>query len=265
MVNIKNKFQIKEILEYHHYYHNDGYVFQGHRHFESEINIIVSGELEIASSAGVYCVKKNEMVLIPPSTFHRNRVIGNSPCELIVIHFTEDNRIPRNKFVVFRTDNDTAALVKMFIRDMEQNAVIKSGACVSYNETSQKLLELIIQYSSGNDLIKREEKSELPTVHNRAIKYMLDHFPENITVEDIARECGVSMTTLKSHFSRYIGKGIISFYNELKLEQAKRLLLSGKTCSEVTEELMFSSQGYFTRCFKNFYGVTPMKFKNSKS
>jgi len=264
MPDLKNKFHIKEIREYYHYSHERDYTFPGHRHFETEINIILSGELEVTCGTGIYSAQKNEMILIPPSTFHCNRVIGNNPCEVIVIHFVEEIFVTETHFGIYKMDENSLAILRMFVSDMDLSAAKTDSSLISYNEMSHKLLEILVQYSSESKLIKHDARSELPTVYNRIIRYMLDKFPENITINDIAKECGVGKTTLKNSFSHYTGKGVISFYNELKLEHAKRLLDSGKTCSEVTEELMFSSQGYFTRCFKSFYGETPIKFKNRK-
>ena len=53
----------------------------------------------------------------------------------------------------------------------------------------------------------------------------------------------------------------MSFFRELKLEEAKKMLLFGKSCGFVSDSLGFSSQAHFTKCFKTLYGYTPNKIR----
>lgn len=48
-----------------------------------------------------------------------------------------------------------------------------------------------------------------------------------------------------------------------KIEVAKRMLLDGKNCGDISFILEFSSKSHLTTCFKNVTGITPRYFRKS--
>ena len=68
---------------------------------------------------------------------------------------------------------------------------------------------------------------------------------------------------LKRVFSKFAGMSVHKYFLNLKLNAALKLLQSGKTVTEVTETLNFSSQSYFSSAFKRETGKLPSEFKNS--
>ncbi len=261
MHEIKDKFHIKELKKYYHYNHSSNYVFLGHRHQDIELNIILDGEMEITCEQGIYKVKKGEMILVPSYAFHQNRVTGNTNAEMVVVQFDVSVPVIHNNFFVCSMDNDIQSLVNMFCKEMEVNSRTRNGDCIAISENALKLLEVFLQYSFGGEKISKLRENENSLVYNRAVRYMQENLNSKLTVADIAHECGVCTTTLKKFFAYYTGKGCISFFNELKLERAKELLQGGKSCLEVSEELGYSSQGYFSRKFRQMYGDVPVKYR----
>lgn len=258
---IKNKFHIKSLNKYYHYNHKPDYVFTGHRHGDLEVNVILNGSMEITCEDGIYSVGKGEMVLMPSFAFHQNRVKGNRPAEMIVIQFEAREQIVSNFFSVYSMDNNTNSLLKMFMNEMESDSVNTEGDCVDVSESALNLLEVFLQYSFDNEKFSVNEVNGNSFIYNKAVKYMQENLHRKLTVSDIAKECRVCSTTLKKLFSYYTGMGCISFFNEMKLKQAKELLVDGKSCMEVSEELGFSSQGYFSRRFKKMYGEVPVMYR----
>lgn len=52
--------------------------------------------------------------------------------------------------------------------------------------------------------------------------------------------------------------------NEIRVERAKELLLSTDlTYEQITDELSFGTQQYFSRVFKKKTGMTPSAFRSS--
>lgn len=261
MFEIKNEFKIDKISEYYHYIHKNDYVFYGHRHYDAEINIILSGVIEIACGDGAFCVEEGNMVLIPPETFHQNRVTGNKNVEMVVVHFEICDMPFLEKTAVFAMNEDIGKLVKIFCKDMEQNTTPKADDCFFINDSAKKLFEIILQYASVNKICLHDKESETTSIYNSAVKFMQENICDKLLVSDIAKNCGVCTTTLKNVFSYYTGRGCITYFNELKIEKAKEMLNSGKSCGYVSSVLGFSSQAYFSKRFKQIYGIAPSKVK----
>ena len=84
-----------------------------------------------------------------------------------------------------------------------------------------------------------------------------------LTLKDIAKHCGVSCSTLKNLFKVHTQVGVMHFYNELKMESAKEMLLEGKAVGFIAEELHFSSTAHFSAAFKKYAGISPIKYKKT--
>ena len=55
---------------------------------------------------------------------------------------------------------------------------------------------------------------------------------------------------------------IFAYYNGLRMERAKYLLMdSGKSISEVSDEIGYKNPQHFTVAFKKKFGLSPKNFK----
>ncbi len=97
-------------------------------------------------------------------------------------------------------------------------------------------------------------------------KYLADHLEERITLEEICNHFWISQTSLSKLFRREVGGGVIEYFIDLKIEEAKRRIISSpKTFTNVAEDLGFSSVNYFSRVFKVKTGMTPTEYSKSAS
>ena len=82
-----------------------------------------------------------------------------------------------------------------------------------------------------------------------------------MSLEDVAKLCGVSTATVKNCFSGYAGCGIHKYLLKIKMRNASELLKDGKTVSEVSDILGFSNPNYFSYVFKRETGKTASSFR----
>jgi AraC-like DNA-binding protein len=83
---------------------------------------------------------------------------------------------------------------------------------------------------------------------------------QRLTVAQIAELCGLGESNLKKIFKKYAGIGVMEYYASVKTEQAKQLLLEGKSVRQTAEQLGFVDQNYFCVFFKRQTGVSPSKY-----
>lgn len=260
-MRIQESFAVTDITQYYHYVHQNSYVFAGHRHQHCELNAILSGQMEITCDENIYHLYAGDFILLPPHSFHRNRVTGTGTAQMIVIHFFADGMLLSGKAYLAAMTPEQRQLLELFRGDMEIRQGFGNGTCLSVAQSARKLFEVFLCYSSNSPIVREVPFDEKSETYHTAVRFMRSNLESPITLTDIALACRVSRTTLKGVFSCYTGMGCMAFFAQLRLERAKQLLEDGMRCSEVSNVLGFSSQAYFSKCFKAFYGVLPSNLR----
>ena len=84
------------------------------------------------------------------------------------------------------------------------------------------------------------------------------------SLKSLSEEFGISKTKMCVDFKAFYGKGILCYYNDLKLNLAKELLVStNQTMKEISNKLSFSNQSNCNKWFKKNTGTTPMHYRKS--
>ena len=77
-------------------------------------------------------------------------------------------------------------------------------------------------------------------------------------VEDIGKQIGLSRVQLYRKVKAMTGSSVVDLLRKARLAKAKRLLESrSMSVSEVAYDVGFSAPSYFTKCFKDVYGMLP--------
>ncbi len=88
-----------------------------------------------------------------------------------------------------------------------------------------------------------------------------EQYQNKITVDQVATLCNLTKPAFCRYFKKATGSTFVSFLNQYRISQAKRLLLSGKNISETCFECGFESLSYFNRTFKKITTENPSEFK----
>ncbi len=160
------------------------------------------------------------------------------------------------RFSKIQSAEHCASLIKdMFDTKAEQDPLFKTARLL---ELLSVILEENARYSrlDGTSHTKKLEAVEL------AIEYMEAHFREKCTLDDIAKHSHFSSVYFHGLFREAVGKTPFEYLNCLRLEEAKRLLLTQNLdISEISELCGFSSQSYFNYVFKKETGMTPTAYR----
>jgi AraC-like DNA-binding protein len=91
-------------------------------------------------------------------------------------------------------------------------------------------------------------------------EYIHEHYLENIRLDVLGEEMGLSKCYLIRLFESVYGLSPIRYAINLRIEDAKKLLYQGVKYTEVAYSTGFYDQSHFIRHFKKIVGVTPKAF-----
>ena len=88
--------------------------------------------------------------------------------------------------------------------------------------------------------------------------YILAHVCEDLTLDRIAREVGISTSSIQRHFKEHFGTTISDFIRQERLETARAALeRDGIPISQAAYLAGYRNPSSFTTAFKKAYGVSP--------
>ena len=94
-----------------------------------------------------------------------------------------------------------------------------------------------------------DKQKEMPL---KAIKYIAEHYAEDITVEELAKKYGYNSNYFSSIFNDYLGIGFREYLNACRIVEFKKLRLANSeiTVSEAARMCGFKSMNTFYRAYK---------------
>lgn len=130
---------------------------------------------------------------------------------------------------------------------------------------------LVIQIAQYQD---DEAVDRLPTILRKSdiqkvdyvARRILGDLSSNLTVESLAKEAGTNVNKLQEGFKYvYDGLTVNKYIQHKKLEAAKEMLITtDKNISEIVSAIGLNNRSYFSKIFKEKYGVNPKYFLKTR-
>lgn len=129
------------------------------------------------------------------------------------------------------------------------------------------------------DRKKMEARFDIESIRRRAVKSatqkndpritiildtIISHLEKNYTTKELCDMAEISESTLRRLFKEQAGKTLYEFIRETKMTHAARkLLVTNEPISAIAYELGYEAPSYFTKCFKEVFGVTPQEYRRT--
>lgn len=112
---------------------------------------------------------------------------------------------------------------------------------------------------------RRKEKPHYSEPIQRCCDYVEMNIDRNIHAQELADLVGYSVTYFTRRFREETGMGISDFVKAARIERAKTLLKNPEySIQEISDKLGFTTRNYFTRCFREITGETPIEYRNTR-
>ena len=220
----------------------------------NSIFYIKKGCFEVKIGEIMQIVQAGDLVFFDTQTFFTRRVI--EPLELLYIKFRKNDE----DFFPLRTG------VFQTLSSREREDVERIGACFAWGERNG--LERQTHYL--NDLILSLCEKELPLVREGARQYVgpalgraAGNIDSKITIEALAKDAGMSVSSFENKFKRAFGKSVYAYLIEVRMREATRLLVeTNYSVTEIAQRCGYSNMFYFCIAFKKRTRLTPTQFRN---
>lgn len=122
-------------------------------------------------------------------------------------------------------------------------------------------LDLLTRSMSGKSI---PAKSRLRNFYiHEAISFIEEHYQQDISVEEIASNCGLNRSYFGKIFKEEIGSTPQKFLLNYRMVKATELLRhTDMPIAEISPLVGYQNQLHFSRAFKGLYGVSPRQWRN---
>ena len=94
------------------------------------------------------------------------------------------------------------------------------------------------------------------------VDYLTPHLNEQFTIQSLSEMAQVSQTSFRRLFKAHTGKSPSDYIRELRMTSAARMLLtSDREIAEIGYQVGFSDANYFSRTFRQVFGVSPHQYR----
>lgn len=216
-----------------------------------DFSFILKGEIEYIINGERVLLRENDAILLPPGTY-RERREASGDIHFVSFNFTaSDGAVPSTKCYLPDTVNREMRLLC---------AIFSEKHISSYYHHEEKMTNilncLLLELFEGIAFRTNDENVV------EILKYIEANLTSRITLLDISAAVHLSKDYIAHIFKKELGKSIIDYVNERRMQIAKNMVGEGKySLVEISDKLGYASYSYFSRVFKHYYGVSPIKYK----
>ena len=215
-------------------------------------------------------------------TYHRNEIIVTpagvksgwkwhvkTKCIIITLEPAKFEKFAQTELGILLSTQQLKDLPQFLDEDITQSGIqllealqCGIGSQVMFESFARVFLtKLILKYG----LQAKEydfSKSFTAQHYKRVLDYIAANYGNNILLEDMAAQAGLSPSHFSRLFKQTIGKSPYQFLMAYRIEQAKKMLDNPNTLMiDVAMNCGFSDQAHFSRVFKKIEGLTPKKYR----
>lgn len=235
---------------------NDGPI---HWHEFYEIEYVCGGDGICRINNSQFTMNCGKLFFLTPVDFHKVQTDG---VDVINIMFSADMATP-DYLTPFTAQSAAKAIsvipqmrpfVETVLNEIVNNQANLRLSAALIDALLLKLSESFAAFCGDNNY----------TLSQKMSFFIINHFREKISLDDVARSAGVTPTYASSVFKTEMQTGFKSYLNNLRFDYAKKLLLySNLTVQQICIESGFDDYPNFIRRFKERFKVSPTQFRNN--
>ncbi len=227
------------------------------RHSFTRMYFVESGEGYIYANGETHVLQEGFVYIIPSGlrfSFDCPRQMKQIFLHLQILHEQHDLFQKCHEFFAFPIEAATVAAVKACLTSNSPTAPIEL-----------KPLVWPLLFPALKTVLTNEQKGrKLTAPMQEVLGYIADNLSAQLTTDAIAARFHVSRSKLQRDFKANLGVTPKEYIHAQLFIKAEHLLFH-TTCSikEISEQLGFCDQFYFSKCFTQKYGLPPLRYRST--
>ena len=262
-----------------------------HSHEYMQINYVHQGKANHIINNQEFSIIKGDIFVIPPYIPHSINNVNLSSVEIYEFEFipqfinqnfdtihnaesfldfayiepflVSESLVKPRLNLIGKIQVEVESILNEVLKEYQEN---KPGAILLIKSLLLKLLVLV-----GREFTYNIDKAEARTIYDRhrdailgAIKYMDDHYMEDLSIENVSREFLLSQSYFSYLFKSISSKTFTEYLNGLRISKTLELLKnSDKRVLDICMEVGFNNINHFNRMFKQQIGMSPMAYRKN--
>ena len=222
-------------------------------HGEQSIDLVVS-DIKMPIMDGITLLKR---LRSDSATFH-------IPFILLTAMESMEKQLQGAKYgadAYIRKPFSPELLVSKSFSLIQQRQQLKAAYSTTANNTAEGTEQTdSVKTDNAEPLIRSERDRKFREIVDKKIEANMDN--PNLMVDDLAKATGYGRSQFYSKMMEVTGTTPKDYIRAKRMTHAAELLRSGEmtTVAEVAYKVGFTDALYFSRCFKQHFGVTPSKY-----
>ena len=273
---------VRQIVTIHYQSLDKYYVAKEEKHDFWEMIYVDKGRVFIINEESRIVLNSGEVYFIKPNNSHYVKCENNEPNIFILsfdCHSNAMDALSNKKCYVNNSDRYllenimTEAIQTFYIPDFDPDLnelIVRDDPKFGGEQIIKNSLELflinLLREKNDQQIQKQYFVSKLGSSSNledEIIKVLNDKIYGNFELDDLCKKIHYGKTRLCTYFQKKTGISIYKMYQQLKINEAKKLIRKGKAFAEITDLLFFDSSSHFNATFKKITGMTPGDYKRS--
>ena len=231
-----------------------------HRHNCLELGLCTRG-MGSLFIGGVICpFEEGSVQIIQPGCLHDSQVLMSDPDEppsewLYIFADTDALGVWQDRSCSFTVKRaELSFLYRLLYAELTEQA---EGWQAQVKRLMESLLCLAGRFAPPDPPSAAPSREITSILH-----YILLSYSSDLTVEDLARRCCMSISHFRRLFTAHTGMGPQQYIIHVRLSMAERMLRqSKKPILAISEEVGFRSLSSFNRLFHKAYGCSPRQMR----
>lgn len=250
-----------QLLWVHNSQMTPGTVVKNHAHDYFHLIDVTAGQMRFFLGEEDLLLNAGDMILVHRGKAHRFSNEGTQTVRFREVKFAiHDQLIPRLLQSVdggVIRDPFARQLVEQLTAEYAQNRAMKA-------EAAQVGLSTLVLYLTADS---RSQDRQTPGVidaagynklSRRVIDYLMDHYGENLSLDDISAGVGVTKNYLCNAFKSNTKITIVDCLNMIRIRKAaEQIVYSDLPLTEVAQMCGYVSASHFNRVFMRYVGMPP--------
>ena len=275
---IKRQIRVLGLVTAYKCFYPENFFFPGEEHPFWELVYVEKGQSDVTADDRVYTLSPGEVVFHRPGEFHRLWSAAHSCPQMLILSFTADGEaLTELEQTVRRPGMSAQRTLKALEEALHAHTVLPVDAvgqfdlltpcCKSAEELHliANLLELfLVQTVREGETVAGADTPGARNYHT-IVRQLQKQVDRQLTLEELARQCSMSVPSMKKTFARYADCSIHRYFLRLKILHAKSLLMQGAAVYEAAQAIGITDPNYFSAMFRRETGQTPTSFRQSEA